>query len=173
MQNKGMKQDSYAARVLLNIEDGLDNFFFTLSNSHLVMKVGVDDARTILWRQEESRKKRAIKYLQNKKLIKIKRLGNKYQTILTDDGIAEYFRLKVLRSDLLPNDKVTMVVFDIPESQSNSRKQLRRFLDHAGFMPIQKSVWISPFDAGQELAKLFKVKGKNGWIKVFVAKQIR
>ncbi len=166
-----IKSDSYTARTLMLIGDNLDDIIFSYINSRLVMRVGLKDAKSIIWKREQYQQNRAIKLLKEKKLLKIKRIGDDYEAKFTSEGEMEYFRLKVLSADLLPDDEVTMVVFDIPETQSKIRKQLRRFLESACFMPIQKSVWISQYDAGEFLTKMFNIKTKNGWIQVFRAKR--
>lgn len=172
MERTFLKSNTNTSHLLLRIGDGLEDICFTLENSRLVMKVGIDDARTILWRQEQVKTKRILQQLKEKKLIKIKKLSDKYETTLTDNGMIEYLRLKLIHCDKLPSDEVTMVIFDIPESQKHIRKQLRRFLEQICFMPIQKSVWISQFDSAQILSKIFKLNKRQNWIQVFNARRI-
>lgn len=72
-----------------------------------------------------------------------------------------------------------MVIFDIPERRRGVRERLRRLMRECGFLCIQKSVWLSPYDC-EELVTLVKAElhiGKDalyvivdsiendGWIK--------
>ncbi|MBU4315510.1 CRISPR-associated endonuclease Cas2 [Patescibacteria group bacterium] len=172
MKSKFLKSNSQTTRLLIRIGDGLENICFTLENSRLVMSVGIDDARTILWRREQTRIRRTMRQLKEKKLIKVKKVGNKYNVLLTDEGMIEYLHHKLIDCNEFEDDQVTMVIFDIPETQRQVRKQLRRFLEEACFMPIQKSVWISKFDSGEILSNFFQLKGRQKWIRVFKAKRL-
>lgn len=91
------------------------------------------------------------------------------EVILLSKGKIVYTRTKVLRTSLLPNDKICLVVFDIPESKRRLRELLRIFLDECGFIPLQKSVWMSQFDAKKELSEFFKLLSLSEYIKVFTA----
>ncbi len=83
----------------------------------------------------------------------------------------EYLRLKVLDSDLYEDDRACLVVFDIPETKRKLRKTLRHFLRYAGFIPIQKSVWISKFNAGEAISKLLSTKGSKHWVRVYEVRE--
>jgi CRISPR-associated endonuclease Cas2 len=48
-----------------------------------------------------------------------------------------------------------MVIFDIPERKRRTRALLRETMREAGFLCIQRSVWIYPFDC-EELIVLLK-----------------
>lgn len=78
-------------------------------------------------------------------------------------------RTKILRADLLSTDKVCLVVFDIPESKRRLRRFLRGFLDECGFIPLQKSVWISQLDVVKELTEFFEFLGFEEYISVYTA----
>lgn len=47
-----------------------------------------------------------------------------------------------------------MVIFDIPERKRNTRAALRRTMIEAGFLCIQGSVWIYPYDCEDLIALL-------------------
>jgi len=86
---------------------------------------------------------------------------------LLPKGKIVYVRTKILRSSLLSEDKACLVVFDIPESKRKLRRFLRIFLNECGFIPIQKSVWISQFDVTKILSEFFAVLDFEEYITVF------
>ncbi|OGE74192.1 MAG: CRISPR-associated endonuclease Cas2 [Candidatus Doudnabacteria bacterium RIFCSPLOWO2_02_FULL_42_9] len=50
----------------------------------------------------------------------------------------------------------TLVMFDIPEEKKKARQFLRRFLIQNGFMMLQKSVFIGPWELLPEFKELLK-----------------
>ena len=42
--------------------------------------------------------------------------------------------------------KWRVLIFDIPEYRRKTRDDLRRSLHHIGFVPLQQSVWVYPYD---------------------------
>jgi len=57
--------------------------------------------------------------------------------------------------------KWRVLIFDIPEQKKNVREQIRSTLIHIGFMRLQDSVWIYPFDC-EDLIILLKADLKIG-----------
>ena len=57
--------------------------------------------------------------------------------------------------------KWRIVIFDIPETRSRTRKKLRMTLETIGFLKLQHSVWIYPFEC-EELIALLKVDFRIG-----------
>jgi DNA-binding transcriptional regulator PaaX len=135
----------------------------------MILRYGVDGANAILNAKERRLRRQEFERLRKRKLIEVSKEADCYRVALTQRGKQEAFRLKVLEADLLPDDRMCMVVFDIPESKRKLRKELRSFLTSAGFAPIQKSVWISRFDAGEALRELFRSTGASKWVRVYTA----
>ncbi len=54
-----------------------------------------------------------------------------------------------------------MVIFDIPEKYRKSRVRLRIMLRSLGFMQLQASVWVYPYDC-EEIITLIKLDLKTG-----------
>lgn len=50
-----------------------------------------------------------------------------------------------------------MVIFDIPEKRKGIRDRLRRLMGEFGFLRLQDSVWISPYDC-EDLVALVKAE---------------
>jgi len=113
---------------------------------------------------------RNIAYLEKKEILKIIQKNKKDLFLsLSVLGKAEYLALKLVYADSLPEDTVCMVVFDIPEKQKKIRNLLRKFLINNCFFPLQKSVWISPFDYSEVLVELFDLLNLKSQVRVFNA----
>lgn len=54
-----------------------------------------------------------------------------------------------------------MVVFDIPERRRRIRIRLRAFMNEIGFVRLQDSVWVYPYDC-EDFIALLKVELKTG-----------
>ena len=54
-----------------------------------------------------------------------------------------------------------VVIFDIPERRRTIRVRLRRFMDEFGFVRLQDSVWVYPYDC-EDLIALAKAKFRVG-----------
>ncbi len=54
-----------------------------------------------------------------------------------------------------------VVIFDIPERRKNMRASLRRFMQEYGFVRLQDSVWIYPYDC-EDLIALAKANFRVG-----------
>lgn len=148
------------------------NLFFSLGHNPVgYLRYGIDGMNRIHKAKAHRYEKQILKRLIAKKLIVIDETGALLKAALTKTGENELFRLQVLHAPRLPEDQVCMVVFDIPESKKELRKYLRDFLRYAGFEPLQKSVWISPFAAMDPLTNLFASKKVSRWVSVFCAKR--
>jgi len=54
-----------------------------------------------------------------------------------------------------------VVIFDVPERRKGVRDRLRRFMDECGFVRLQDSVWIYPYDC-EDLIALAKADFRIG-----------
>lgn len=59
-----------------------------------------------------------------------------------------------------------LVLFDIPEDESGSRKALKERLEDMGFHYLQKSAWIYPFDCRQEVEFLVEMLDIRKYVRV-------
>ncbi|MFH1252963.1 MAG: hypothetical protein V1664_01370 [Candidatus Uhrbacteria bacterium] len=90
----------------------------------------------------------------------------------TNKGILAAVKIEIDR--VFPFDdknKACLVVFDVPEKNKAVRKRLRGYLNQWGFLPIQKSVWISSLDLIDPVVSFMKLSGLNKWVRVFVAEE--
>ncbi len=122
--------------------------------------------------KEHRYEKQILQRLVKKKLIVIQEAGETLRAALTQTGENELFRLQIIHAPRCLDGQICMVVFDIPESKKQLRKNLRDFLRYASFTPLQKSVWISARDATTPLSRLFASKKLSRWISVFRAEKI-
>lgn len=110
---------------------------------------------------------RAITRLAIKKYIRfVERDGRKYVEI-TDAGRRE-LALAQARADRSAmtrrkrwDKRYRLVIFDIPQERKAVRDHLRRLMSDFGFLRIQNSVWLSPYEC-EELVILAKAKLKLG-----------
>lgn len=114
--------------------------------------------------------RRAIRELERRKYIEIKKKGEKMFLCLTSRGFTESMLIKIKdQSAMLPKDQFCIICFDIPEAVKDVRQALRRFLKVSGFKQLQKSVWYTDRDVF-EIAKSYIKNLKAGeWIKIISA----
>lgn len=96
------------------------------------------------------------------------------ELILTKEGeekVLKRFPLLKLASRLWKGWWL-VVTFDIPETELLSRKSIRRQLLNIGFGQWQKSVYVSPHDIADDLAKLLKNNRLEDKVVPMLAKRI-
>jgi len=59
---------------------------------------------------------------------------------------AEVAERLLIRKPKKWDEKWRVVIFDVPERYRSSRERFRRILQKAGFLRLQDSVWIHPYD---------------------------
>ena len=119
--------------------------------------------------QLDGRVRSAATRLREKGLITFEtKNGNKY-ACLTQKGRAEVVleqEKAILKNHTNGKKKKwdgqwRMVIFDIPERRRATRLRLTSALREIGFLRLQNSVWVYPYDC-EELITLFKVELKTG-----------
>lgn len=66
-----------------------------------------------------------------------------------------------------------MVIFDIPESHGEQRRQLRTLLQYLGFSQVQRSVWMSPNDHAELVSDTIVDLSLGDWVQVYEVSRIR
>ena len=171
-QQKSVNEGSRAANLFKHVVDGLDLFFTVGYRPQKVLLYGMDGIHRMRKAEERKLQREAMRRLEKRKLLKIEKRADQYFVSLTEKGAKEYLRLKVLDSDLYEDGHECLVVFDIPETQRKLRKALRDFLSEAGFIPIQRSVWISQFNAGEAIGELLNKKGQKRWVRIYEVREL-
>lgn len=103
--------------------------------------------------------------LKNQGLIKIEERGPQIYIKLTDKGRkkAGFFQINDLKikKPAIWDRKWRLVLFDIIELKKTHREAFRGKLKELGFYPLQKSVWVHPFDCVAEIELLQDFFGLN------------
>jgi hypothetical protein len=167
-----LRKHSKTADLLEELVDNLDLLFTFGYRPQAVMKYGIDGVRRMQHARARDAKRRAMKRLQERRLLEIEDREGALYVALTAEGAKEYLRLKVLDADLYEDDRECLVVFDIPETKRKVRKMLREFLSEVGFIPIQRSVWISKFQVGQSLREMFAANNSLQWMRIFEVQEV-
>lgn len=112
-------------------------------------------------RHYSSRISRSLHSLRDKGLVVIKEHGGKQTAELTSAGRKVLTRLS-LGQVRPPKPKQwdkqwRIVIFDIPERRRKTRGNLRAMLESIGFLKLQESVWIYPYDC-EDLLTLLKTE---------------
>ena len=140
-------------KVLLLLEGGLalsltrrpDHYF------RVVKKIAKE------WRKINERNlRRTIKRLYESKLIDYRENNNgTVSLVVTDNGKSKILKYNLDKIEIKkpPSwDKLwRLVIFDIPEKKSKGRVALRAKLKELAFYPLQKSVYIYPYECKDEI----------------------
>ncbi len=112
-----------------------------------------------------------IQYLKRKDWIQTKKTETGLLIALTDEGKVEKMRRCVETRRLLPNDRVCLVIFDVPEIASRGRREFRQFLKRLGFVMTQLSVWQSDRDLAEDVVAFIKQAKIAKWTAVYIAQR--
>jgi DNA-binding transcriptional regulator PaaX len=114
-----------------------------------------------------------IKYLKNQGIIRNRFKRKKGYLELTDKGIEKvdnikFQDLKIPRPEKW-DGKWRLVIFDIPEKDRCLRNFIRDKLYQMGFIQVQKSVFVYPFECTAEINTLCNYSGGRNYIKYMIA----
>jgi hypothetical protein len=127
--------------------------------------------------------KSSLVRLKERGLIEFQKRNNKSFVCLTEKGqkkLLKYqLREKVIRKPRKWDKKWRVVIFDIKEQARNLREGLRQELSNLGFVKLQNSVWVHPyeceeiigmikayFEIGKDVLYMVVEKIENdGWLK--------
>lgn len=126
-------------------------------------------------RAQEIREKREwLKYLEERKWIQKKKIGEKLMVRLTAKGWQQALRDQIRCTATVCKDGVCILaIFDVPETERHVRDTLRWILSECGFMMLQKSVWISHKDVLKPLCALLQGAKLDKWVRIIMGKEIR
>ena len=113
----------------------------------------------------EQRVRETISRLKRKGFIEFQKIGGKSYPRLTRRGRERMQHLKIgalrIERPRVWDDRWRIVIFDIRENQSGVRTKVRRLLQQLGFLQLQKSVWVHPYDC-EEIITLIKTDLRIG-----------
>lgn len=114
-------------------------------------------------------KRLALQRLARAELIQMNKTSEGLRIALTAKGAFESIRQEIIHAPVIEGNYDCVVIFDVPERHRKVRDELRSFLSKSGFVQIQKSVFVSPYDAFVPLVRLFEAKDVQRWIRVYKA----
>ena len=107
----------------------------------------------------KSRLNQAVKRLEKRRLI-IFQNGRARLTAAGERELALYeTKKKTIDQPKKWDGKWRMVIFDVWEKRRNARDTIRRYLSHLGFVYLQNSVWVFPYEC-REVIDLLKTRHK-------------
>ena len=127
---------------------------------------------------DQKRKVRDAFYnLRKQGYIEFKYKGNQLYIYLTKKGKEKAGWLQVdalkIKRPKKWDKKWRIVIFDISQLKKIYREAFRGKLKELGFFPLQKSVWIYPFDCKSEIKVLRKFFGlSENEVRIIIAKDI-
>lgn len=131
----------------------------------------------ILKEQDRKRKwqelYRSLSYLRSKKFVETKVLSdNKIEIKITSAGQefvgnADLDNLVIEKPDTW-DKRFRFVIFDIPKEKHGSSLAFTSKLRELGFLMLQKSVWVHPYDCLNEIILLRKLFEIDPYVKVMI-----
>ena len=95
-------------------------------------------------------------YLRRSRLIQTRQVGDEMLIVLTDAGRRKALRYDIEKLEVKKPAKWDglwhLVFADIPEKKKRARNALRHKLRQLGFVQINRSVWIFPYECEKEVA---------------------
>lgn len=113
-----------------------------------------------------------ISYLKKRGYIRVNALQQKDGIIITKKGFEKVLIAGAQQRTKRKDGKWLMVMFDIPEKKRVARNLLRSILQNFGFQKFQHSVWVTPYDVAEALAKVLAMHALDEYVKIFVIKEI-
>ena len=94
--------------------------------------------------------RRSINGLQKRGLVSQQRRGGTYTVQITAEGQLFLKKRRIFRPHIIDDSrwdrKWRLVFFDIPAVRGPIRHHIRRLLRAAGLCPVQRSIYVAPFD---------------------------
>ena len=167
------------SKVLLTVITSLGESIVELGNLTAALQQGYGSA----WRQggqtyvaelkrlrDRQTLRRTLQQLRRAKYLTARRTGQRLLITLTAKGTASMLANRLRQAKADQAGFCTVVIFDIPESQSWARKQFRVLLKQGGFTKLQQSVWVSRLDTYDIVVAFVKEVKLRQWVNVFRAK---
>ena len=124
--------------------------------------------------RERFRIKRTIHSLEKRRLLKVSPKNGALS--LTDCGKKEVDKNKIYDLRVKPqkvwDEMFRVIIFDIPNTKKSVRNAANFHLKRMGFVPIQKSTFITPFECKSELDLLGKYLNVRNHLKYLLVKKI-
>lgn len=162
----GRKIGALSSAILNAIADGVEIIEYSVYKPNALLKYGYPFVKEVEAERERARIRAAVFRLKKRRAIleiKNRRQRAFKLTILGE----EILRIKKQEPPPeLPDDQVTIVSFDIPETESKARQSFRRALKASGFTKLHASCWISTRSWAPLLSQLIAKSGLDDWVRV-------
>ncbi len=154
-------------KAVLDILLGIGESISIFDTPYIKMKKSFRKLRGVP-EPESWRLNRALRYLEYRGELKIRKEGDELFVKLTKKG-----KLKALLSKMEhdfkqknPWDgKWRIMIWDIPESSRRHRDMIRAFVKDKGFYQVQKSVFVTPYELPASAINYLKESGLNRFIR--------
>lgn len=122
------------------------------------------------------RLQRAIDNLQKKKFIRIEKKNGKDVFMITERGNWRVRKYAVHELTIVPSKKWDgqwrVIVFDVPERYKQARNAMSAKLKAMGCYPLQKSVFVSPYECKDEIEFITNFFGVQRFVNYMLVKKI-
>lgn len=119
---------------------------------------------------------RTLRTLQKRKIVSLKEKDGELYVIFTQKGKKEILKYKLdelkIKEPKVWDGKWRVVIFDIPEKKKLAREILRGRLKQLEFYPLQKSVFVHPFDCQREMELLKNIYKVGSFVHLILADYI-
>ena len=127
-------------------------------------------------RRERSKVKRVARTLAEKRLIKFTYKNGIDVLSITENGRKQLVKFEIDKLKIRPtkqwDGKWRVIMFDIPERMKKMRNEIHFRLTDMGFVPYQKSAFISPFECKVEVDALREYFALRKYIKYMLVNEI-
>jgi len=156
---------SFVKSVANKTIKAIDLYSFFLNYQRAVLRYGWPYARELKEIRDERELRRRLNELKRRQFIQTRIISKHMELKLTDRGVTvEYLdRLKKIKDG---GDIATIIIFDIPETESHIRRQLRLMLKQMGFKKVQQSVWARQADVYRPMKEYVKELKAGQWINI-------
>jgi len=165
----GRKFGSKLGFALLEvIFDGVDIVEISNRRPGLLLRYDLHDLRTLEAERSRKRVRASLLRMERRGLIQKKIDETRSGYFLTELGL-DLLSNKLIKAIPMPSGWVTLVSFDIPESQKRVRQEFRKFLRSLGFRLKHQSVWVSDMDWASTVLSKRGCLSNPEWIFVYKA----
>ncbi|HLB32446.1 MAG TPA: hypothetical protein VJL27_02735 [Patescibacteria group bacterium] len=155
------KRISKTQKILDVIDAAIDEFG--------ILFLSYPELRRRLHGRWESNLPQAIDNLKRRGYLEVVEVDNKKALKLTIKGKLKTF---IRRKSHEWDGRWRLVAFDIEEKRRSTRDVFRSNLRLLGFKPMQKSLWISPYDVSEEIEELLDLLNLRVNVDYFIADAI-
>ena len=114
----------------------------------------------------------ALRTLERRGFVRCQHQADRLIVSLTPKGWDAALPEQLRHAPVHEPNTFTVVIFDIPETASAVRQQLRLLLRQGGFIKLQQSVWMSNLNNQTILANFIQRERLTRWVNLFCASKL-